>query len=67
MFNLFFDFQKSFLVSNVAVKNVNNTIVNMISMIKIRVSVLIALVKDLFFPQTQEKVKSSEVTMFLCG
>lgn len=57
------DFQKYFLVSNIAITNVNNTIIIIISIIKIPALILIALVKKkVFFPQTQGKVKSGEFT-----
>lgn len=61
---LYFFFREYFLVTDTAIINVDNNIVNMMFMIKIRVSILIAFVKKQKkkSPQTKGKVKSGVVT-----
>lgn len=55
-------FREYFLVIDTAIINVNNNTVNMMFMIKIRVSILIALVKNKKnSPHTKGKVKSGVV------
>lgn len=61
---LFLDFRKYILVSDIVVSSVSSTIIIIISIIKMTAPILVALVKIMFFPQTQGKVKSGEVTRY---
>lgn len=59
--------EKYFLVSDITVRNVNNTVLLIMYIIKVTASILIAFLKKrkkCFSPQTKVKGKSDEITRF---